>query len=97
MSEMLEVKAHSVSETARSRDGVDILEVSVMVETSNGFSEYKGEAGPDGIELKSDPSAQNLHPDDLKELMNIIASHWRVNIGDFQGKILSRDDPVSFE
>lgn len=91
-----DIWVHSVSETAKSRNGVDALEVSLMVQVAEKQARtftgivYPGEE----IELKCDPDEQNFHPDDLKDLMGQAATDWIQTFGDWQTDILSRESPV---
>lgn len=95
MSEYLDVRIHSVSETARSRDGVDVLEVSLMVQVAEKEARtFTGLVYPDEVELKCDPDDANLHPDDLRDLMGQAATDWFQQFGDWETEILSRDAPV---
>lgn len=95
MSERLPIEIHGVKETAYSRDGTDVLEVSLMVRTeSGGGRTFTGWVYPDEVELKSDPDVFNLHPDDLRGLMAEAASDWVSQFDEWGTEILSRDEPV---
>ncbi|AGC34401.1 hypothetical protein HVTV-2_gp31 [Haloarcula virus HVTV-2] len=99
MSEYLDIWIHSVSETARSRDGVDGLEVSLMVQVAEKEARtFTGLVYPGvAIELKCDPDDANLHSDDLRDLMGQAADDWNQQFGDWETDILSRDAPVGGE
>lgn len=94
--EYINVRIHSVSETARSRDGVDALEVSLMVQVAEKVQQqFTGVVYPgQSIELVSDPDDANLHPDELRDLMGEAAGKWVQTFDDFETDILSRDEPV---
>lgn len=94
MSEMLNVEIHGIKHTGRSRDGMAVLEVSLMVRSGNGGRTFTGWVYPQEVELQSDPDARNLHPDELKELMAQAAADWDSQFGDWGTEILSRDEPV---
>lgn len=93
----VDVDIHGVRKTGKTREHIgktyDILEVSLMIQVSdNGASEFKGEVGPDSVELKSDPG--NFHPDELKDLMAGAAHRWDKEFGDWDCDILMRPEPV---
>lgn len=95
MSKEIDADIYSVSETARSRDGVGVLEVSLMIQVSEKVrQEFKADVYAHEVELKSDPSDANLHPDELKDLMAGAAHRWEQAFGDWDATILSRDEPV---
>jgi len=92
--EEVSVELHGIKNTGRSRDEMDVLEVSLMVWSDYGGRTFTGWVYPEEVELQSDPDDWNLHPDELKDLMAQAASDWDSEFADWGTSILSREDPV---
>lgn len=94
--EECDIGVWGIKKTARSVDGVEVLEVTLMVNTEagGGGRTFTGWVYPEKVELKSDPDAWNLHPDDLRDLMYEAAGDWYLQFDDWGTTILSREEPV---
>jgi hypothetical protein len=89
------VDVHSVEKTGRVDDGLDVLEISLMVDVATKESRtFTAWVYSDRVELKSDPNDANLHPDELKDLMAGVAHQWEKQFGDLDMDILMRPEPV---
>jgi len=81
--EYVGVDLNGVEKTGRSVEGMEVVEVSLMVQVAEKQrSEFKGWVYPDKVELKSDPDKANLHPDELRDLMGQVADEWRYQFSD---------------
>lgn len=95
MSERVNADLHGIEKTGRSRDGLSVLEVTLMVESSRNSSRtFTGWVYPQEVELKSDPDDLNLDPDELKEMMAGAAHRWDKEFGDWDAELTRHDSPV---
>ena len=91
MSDTLDVEVWGVKKTGRSVDGVDVLEVSLMVQAAaKQSSELKAWVYPEDVELKSDPSKLGLHHNDVEEVMTQAAMEWDESLGEFETELIDR-------
>ena len=77
MAQTIPTKVHKVEETGVYQDGVEVLEVSLMVQVSDRVAtKIRGLVYGNHVELKTDIGKYQLNLEEIKEEMAGIAHQW---------------------